>query len=138
MGWNSDVFVILSAEDKLSSEDVKTTLNRDKSNSILSNEDFHKFQKNLTTVNLWIKSDKFASELKKEDQFEEFTKENGFNWNDNYFHLHFTFNKDNLKMELNVNRNETFKNVDQVKVIKAFNRISKRRYNYYYNYEDAY
>jgi len=139
IGWNKSMLVIIgSPESRVTPADVESAIHRDKGSSILSNSDFKKFSKDLTNLNLWVKTDVFVDVFEKEldSEFKDFVSSADINLRDNYFHAHITMDKKEYKLEMSFQKNESLQNIDMNKLWFALKKIIKERKNQYSRYND--
>ncbi|MBO4644886.1 MAG: hypothetical protein J5642_00030 [Bacteroidales bacterium] len=146
IGWNSNVMMIL-AKEKVSPADLDKCFHNDKNSSILANKDFNTFKKNLTTLNIWCKSDAFVEIAEEEPEVKDFLREANLSLAGNYAHIHLTMDKEEYKLEVKLRTNESLQNADNMKVMKAVRKFVENIMptaspepdwnDYSYNYEET-
>lgn len=120
IGWNNKYLIMMVSTSRIQPTDVISALYRDKGFSILTNHNFKEFSDNLTDVNLWLKSDVFAKELKKEKDVNNMLKDANIDLAGNYLHVYLTLDKKEYRMEVVVSKNPSLQRADWTKIIQAY------------------
>ncbi|MCQ2263961.1 MAG: DUF4836 family protein [Bacteroidales bacterium] len=136
LGWNDEFFVILlTTKDKISTSALAQVLGMEEANSILNNDDFCKFKKDIATASMWAKSDVFGNIAANEmSEIEDFLDDAGLETDGNYFHAHIKYTKEEYSVEMKFRPNESIQNHDYGKISKAL----KKLYEDYYHAEEQY
>ncbi len=117
-GWNDDIFMFVAAENGEGCFDLlQKYMNLDKKESIVTDKDFKKFDKNCKAFNLWVSSnviDKIDLEIDAIKDFEELT---GIKLAGNYGHIHLDIQKDEVTFVSTMKFNESIQNIDKKKLM---------------------
>lgn len=117
-GWNDDIFMFVASENgeecfKL----MEKYMNLDKKESIMSDKDFKKFDKNCKAINLWVSSNIIDKVDIEKDAIEEFEKLTGIELAGNYGHMHLDIQKDEITYTSTLKFNESIQNIDKKKLM---------------------
>ena len=117
-GWNDDVFMFVAAENGEACFDfLSKYMNLDKKESIMSDKDFKKFDKDCKALNLWVSSnvvDNIDLEIEAIKEFEDLT---GIKFAGNYGHMHLDIQKDEVTFVSTLKFNESIQNLDKKKLM---------------------
>ncbi len=125
LGWNDDVFMYVFQENGEDMFDLlEKYMNLDKKESILSDKDFKKFQKNCTDINLWVSSNIIDNIDYESKEIEEFEKLTGIDLSNNYGHMHLDIEKDEIVYTSKLKFNESIQELDKKKIIDNAEKIA--------------
>lgn len=120
IGWTKNMMLILTiveGNDTDIEDEFFRLINLKKSESIIKDKDFNKFQSNCEDINIWISSN-VINDIPDGEGVDYIGKALGIDLEDNYGHLHFGFDKEEWTMTLKLRFNESVQDADINKIIK--------------------